>query len=836
LRAAQDEVRRLLGSVGAGPAAVVTDALAHTLWLVVAVPREEGPATYTVRLPARRLLRGGDSVLRRPRARLTVDLLFPGADADRRFTLRLPDGVAREAGPPGAAPDAVRVEVARPPALTYLEQVMGGLLDGRPPPEPVARCLTDLAAARVDAARETLGHHRAPPGLAAALLRLRQALAAGEGVRAAWAGVRLPGTLVRDTAVGAAAPGVVEARTERIADPAHRGRPVAARAVADVAVTDSELLSSARFAGGMNLVLMVAVLAFLVRSDGRANVEVVAPALTLFAAIQAGRVAHPDATTFRGLLLAGGYWLVIPSILPTVILAVALAFVYADDDPASHAGASAWAALAIAGQLAFQVMLHRGPLSVRRSPSRPPAFTLITAPFADHARAEVLRGPWWRAAAAGAPRPGREVHAYLVRDRGGTAPGTGIAPGIAPVPDWLATAEVGGDVRALLRSGTPGQTLSYVVLRQPPPAAWRVRHDARPAGIAAHRLAAPGAAGGLVDVFAGVPRTAPAPLVAAHPATRVLRIAADHGLAATDVQLPVPPPVAGHAGLRWFRIRAGVPAAAVPACRAFLEALHAEAAGGGWPLVLRVVPGPDAPPPGAGGPVPVRAHELDVLDAGAAGSDPDAPLWYVAALCGQARAGLEADVLETLGAHHPALRLGGITSAVLHGTSVSLLLLRRDAGDDEPPDTAKLVAEFAADHLGAPLAEAQSAAQLGTPPGAGDGPLARVHLRAHDRPGLLADTVRAVRRALLAELGDGGDPARLLTWHARADAAGDGGTTLARLVLRLPAGCAAGRWRPERWERVEREVRRALAGDDAVVRAGLVRSPGECGGDRHMTS
>jgi hypothetical protein len=453
LRVAQTEVRRVLAGfveayragtdvgVGGGEgntttstsgvrplverAARVLDALADSLCLVLVVPLDPGrPAglrTFTVRLPARRLVRHGDTMLRGPRARLEVDLLFPSADADRRLTLTLPDGVAWETSPgTGTAAAHVHVDVDRPRSMGHLDELMGRLLDpdgdrdrdrhgdgdGGPAPPEVARCLADLAVSQVDAVQQTLAHHRVPDGdLPDRLRALRAALVSGDGVAAAWRAVALPAALRRDTTLSAVSPGVVEARIERIDDRTHHGRPHGARAVVDVTVTDSELLGSARFTGAMNLVLMVAVLLFLLHPDARGNVEVVAAALTLFAAIQAGRVVHPDGSTFRGMLAATGYWLVVPSMLPPVILAVALAFVYQGDAPATRSTAAACAAVAIAGQVAFQAILHRGPPAVRRAPARPPRLVLATAPLVDHERAGVLHSAWWRAAVAEALAP-----------------------------------------------------------------------------------------------------------------------------------------------------------------------------------------------------------------------------------------------------------------------------------------------------------------------------------------------------------------------------------------------------------------------------------------------
>ena len=124
----------------------------------------------------------------------------------------------------------------------------------------------------------------------------------------------------------------------------------------DVAVTDPELLGAARFAGRLNLVLLSAVLAFLVHSGARAEVEVVAPALTLFAAVQAGPHAASGPDHAARPAVGDRLPAVIASMLPTVILAAALAFVPPGD------GAVTWAAASRSpAQLAVQQALRHGP-------------------------------------------------------------------------------------------------------------------------------------------------------------------------------------------------------------------------------------------------------------------------------------------------------------------------------------------------------------------------------------------------------------------------------------------------------------------------------------------
>src|SRR5215471_3483293 len=93
----------------------------------------------------------------------------------------------------------------------------------------------------------------------------------------------------------------------------------------------------------MSLLVMTVVFAFLaaahrVKHAGLPSPEVLAIVLTLFSAIQAGQMETPDHSTVRGLLSSAGNWLIAASILPAVILAVALAFPHGGWIPTIWAG------------------------------------------------------------------------------------------------------------------------------------------------------------------------------------------------------------------------------------------------------------------------------------------------------------------------------------------------------------------------------------------------------------------------------------------------------------------------------------------------------------------
>ena len=338
----------------------VLEALMQAVVVVVPVNRAQTPTVLTVQLPGRHLeadpMRGPAP----PRAELGIDLLMPSADADRQIQVSLPDGVSLDLSGP-RPPASMVIEVDPPPPLKDLADLMACLVEPGQEDLPAGdrQCLSDLAVAKAEAATETLrqdllclpaGAHSSlsittatqdacirltglqeelsnPPG--ADRQSTQQSL---ETLRALWgSGDWLRGPLRRRATADPLGPGTIVGRAGVIEDLTRRPTPRRARLYVRVEVTDAEFFSIARFAGVMSVILMTVVLAFLVIGAGRhradsPSAEVLAGALTLFSAIQAGRIDHPDRSTLRGLLSAAGNWLVVASILPTIVLAVALAF------------------------------------------------------------------------------------------------------------------------------------------------------------------------------------------------------------------------------------------------------------------------------------------------------------------------------------------------------------------------------------------------------------------------------------------------------------------------------------------------------------------------------
>lgn len=264
----------------------------------------------------------------------------------------------------------------------------------------------------------------------------------------------------RRTSTDTASPDVVVARARMIEDASQRATPTAATIQVHVAVTNSVYFSTARISGTMSTLLMTVVLGFFffqqvlsIRGQ-QVSAEVLAIVLTLFSAIQAGRIERADRSTMRGMLSPAGNPLILASIVPTVVLAVALAF------SLSVIWAMAWAGVCIAGQLLLLfwqwLLLRRALAQGLRHSDRVQAqsgLTLYTEAI-DYSHTEVLHSHWWRTTTADALMVGRQAYGYVIWQHG--------TPHAPPT------------LRSLLRSGRPaGKSASSPRIQAPWLSDWR---------------------------------------------------------------------------------------------------------------------------------------------------------------------------------------------------------------------------------------------------------------------------------------------------------------------------------------------------------------------------
>jgi hypothetical protein len=607
-----------------------------------------------------------------PGASLRINLLLPSADTDRHIQVNLPDEISPDPSRRLAHRAQLSIKTGQPLALAQLGKLMNQLTEPNADPQSkLYQCLADLAGAKADAARESLRDYRvvnpeadAPQlytrtdNLRQRLGMLREALrgvSAGEQTDAlteiwneaddAW--LQVP--VERRVTIDSVSPGVVMAHARMIDDVNQRAAPTQATIQIQVALTDSVNFSVANIAGSASLLLMVVVLAFYavgqLVSSGLGNVspEVLAIVLTLFSAIQAGRLVQVPRSTMAGLLTPAGNPLILVSVVPSVILAVAFAF--------SHTPlwAISWAGGCIAGQLlllCFQWLLLRTSLAKGLDPDEQPQRWGLTKWLGQHERrqrrngptlyldscdyshSEVLHSHWWRTTVADALMVGRQAYGYVIWQHGtqhrqtlgallhsgypagkkattsrrGQTSGLGIGrrdngprnqskrpltdsdPGLSPLRQPA-------NVMALQRSGTADQSLTFAVFRDKPnenlnyPPEDVVQVDLDPGHLAPLEEPA-----GVVGVFLGLPRGQGMLPVSQHPVTRVLKAAADHHCTVLEIQLPVPAPRAAYADLLWARVQLGVSGHGIGKLAPFLDDVRRLVIGAGtdqaeWPVM-----------------------------------------------------------------------------------------------------------------------------------------------------------------------------------------------------------------------------------------------------------
>ena len=850
---AADAEGRLLTS----RAAELVSAFTRAVVVVVGVSRSGAPAVLTLTAPTRKLHDERRTVRRvlgqlQPRARLEIDLLLPSGNADRQVEIRAPDGVSIDltarrtpAATPGLDADII-VTVDPPPAAARLATLMTSVL--AEPVPAVRECLAGLALTQADTLGEVLNHHLVRPaptepyeGLyqstartVSHLHRLREQLRviaasppdpepALAKLRETWGdGGWLRHVLLRRAAVSVPGPDTLTGRIGVIENTRQRVPPGRAKVTVPVEVADARFYSIARFSGAVSIVLMLVVISFyafaLTRhfpgGSGAPSPGVLASVLTLYSVIQAGRVEAPDRTTLRGRLTGAGNWLIIASTLPTTVLAIAIAFGIVGWAPV------VWSAAAIASQALFLMAMWRGPLSAAGSHRFQPYRVLRTSPAPAYGKTGVLRSVWWQTATANALVLGRQAHGYLLWEH---HPERGAAGALSlrPMLSLLQPGAPVANILAMLRSGTTRESVTFVVLREPPaglpPDAVTI-----PLLIEPDRLTPAESPSEYVDVLVGVAGCDQFLRLRDHPVSAVLRAAKDQWLQVVETQLPVSPPnTTAPPDTLWARIRVGFRDPEYRRIAGFLR----DVAGIGYPVWVRAWPEHVFRPLRAApedGICPARgtrrelmtARDFDVVSvARQHGEDTQARTWRMMALCVNTSFGVEHDVLEALAAQAPGLRLAAISHAELHGMDMFLVLCHvsedQTASEDDGFERA-LARRAKAPSLRIMLDEWRTAEQLGF---ADRNPLLRVEVRARDRPGTLQAVLDSLHRALRRQLPSLPE-ADTSDWRVVLQT-GAGRTALARLTVGLPVPADEVRdWPPSRWAEIARDAR-ARAG--AVV-------------------
>jgi hypothetical protein len=858
----------------------VLRALAESVVVVIPMDYDATPTVLTVRVPTRnlaydtgwRLNRPGTWMIK-PLGRLEIDVLLPTAEADRQLQIHLPDGVCFDEPEPADARDHDRafphlsIQVGRPKPFLDLaaamDQVLGTTASSWP--SALLQSFVDLAKVKAALAIEALRNYEvgrestwlpvpvndrsATEEARQFLKRLVSAMDQPDAVNDA--GLRRLGriwdeadaslgALFRRTSADRLSPRTLIARAPMIEDASQRAVPERAKIYVDVTVDDRDYFSVARSSTGMSLLLMGAVLSFLVgwrlvNARVTPAPEVLAIVLTLFAAIQAGRIERSDRATLRGQLSASGNWLIAASMFPAVILSVALAF-----SPGGWV-APAWAGGCICLQVALQSAMWRGPLAPGGSPTvgRRRIFATVSL---DYHHIEVLRSDYWRTTTADALMLGRKAYGYVVWQKTDpTGQQTGSeSPELTHLLTWQPSAVVADEstsVLALLHAGTLGQAVTFVVFRGRPSSDWSTAAQVRTElDLDPSRLAPMESATSMVDVFVGVRRDHLLPL-RDHPAVGILHAAA-HQLMVLEAQLPIPVPIEGFDDRQWARVRLALrDRDDIRRLSTFLNAVYADAVGKpvsrdcvvavqtvpvGYPRVIT----PRATPSVVADQQLLLTSDLDVVNASScATEDASDCTWRVITMCADARANIDSDIMQRLAKVRPHFQLAGFTYALLHGTALVVVLVHEPGmrggavGGSVRPVSPEETANLQADMRKNPaLAKLQVALdeKLGRNELSPERsyPLLQVRYRWQDHPGAFLHVLGSISATLCDEL-PSFEPDDWSVSYARIQVV-TGRMALGRVAVRLhtPAEEVAD-WGPRKMEEIERRVA-SLAAMEAV--------------------
>ena len=364
----------------------------------------------------------------------------------------------------------------------------------------------------------------------------------------------------------------------------------------------------------------------------------------------------------------------------------------------------------------------------------------------------------------------------------------------------------------------------------------------------ASQLAPASDVSGVVGVFLGLPKDAGLLTFADHPVTAVLRAAAsDHSrLAVLEIQLPVPAPSVAYAELQWTRVQVGLRDGDYGRLASFLNDMQALAVGPAAPgLVIGVqtvsegIPRILNPPPAAANPGPgaeqaetgparlVLASDLDVVAGSGLHRTESArkQTWRLLAICSDWRSAGE---IEILGRLDPGLELAGLTSAILHGKLV-ILLLGHQSGERGSHDQALLAPPGSDSQAIVYLDKWQSRQQLGV---SLRQPLLRVRMRTPDRAGATLEVIESLREAF-REMAPGWLTDRdWKVWYTRTVVTA-GHAAVIQLTVRLavdpaitpqhhPIEC----WGPAEMSQIERRALALAAGKMAASGTGSVADLG----------
>jgi hypothetical protein len=746
-----------------GRAARIIHALSSpTTLVVIPVDPAASPTEFSVVLPSRPLRRTPPGPRFRPRLRpralLELGLVIASPEADRHIGVDLPEGVLfADIDSPVQAQIATRRPQSQRRLDELLDQIVAHTSKNAQSPCPVVQCLADLALQHLRLVEDSYPYHRGNPVAAqsgaedqafrrwSGQLRTHLTILADGNctprtlAAVRWARVQAQQDcrpLYRVLRASDVNPGSAHVRVPVVEEHAARSAPAPDGARIRLHVVAGEWASryTACYAGLLNLAVLGLVLLLLGRFGSTFDPQVLGGVLTLFATIQASRIEQPDRSTLRGLLVSAGSGLAAASVLPPVLLGVALAFGRGHESQVVW-----WTASATGVQVGLVLVMLVGLVSGPSSRPGPERLILSGGLQIDYERVDVLHSRWWRTTTAAALMQGRPAHGYAVSQENGD-----LVKLLRSRPD----SEGLSNILAQLTMGAGERALTMLVLRERQPEHWQASHHPQPVKLDTERLVAYESDIGVIDIYIGLPRDRAIPL-AFHPIHHVLRRAGKDLRTVADIQMPSPPPQGGRPDRLWTRIAVSLRSREVAHFATFLAEVTAGIAATALPDTELVVDVSTQSPPrwfiGQSNLTDARLltpQELDVVRPVVdEESDRD---WLVLGIRADARSGAELDVLEHLQRQRPDLHVASLFSALMHGAIV-MFLLTHDRRRHSP-----------APELILPCAEVLVAQPLAVPPrpvpALGRGTLVQMDVRSADQPGLLGLLLDTLERELTKEL------------------------------------------------------------------------------------
>jgi hypothetical protein len=362
---------------------------------------------------------------------------------------------------------------------------------------------------------------------------------------------------------------------------------------------------------------------------------------------------------------------------------------------------------------------------------------------------------------------GRRAHGYVILQKADPGHDGAESPDLVPLLERQYKSRENQDwsnVLALLRSGTLGQAITFMVFRDEPTGEWKIGNgDHQKLDLNPDRLAPTDSVASTVDIFVSSDRDKLVK-IKEHPLVVILE-AVKNNLIVLDAQLPVPAPVDGYGRKQWARIRVALrDADDIGRLNGFLNDVNnrmIEDPDAGHIVIVKAVPGHRRhviTGVGAGTVQveyeendPVLTEDLDIVhDPDSLGEKAEDRTWRVLTICADARSNIESDIITQLAAVRDHFELTGLTYALLHGTGVMMLLVHEpQAGQEDTNLQAALQDKPGLAKVQVALDQRLSWTELGHATGYS---ILRARFRWQDQPKAFLNVLYSIQKGLNGEL------------------------------------------------------------------------------------